>query len=84
MNTAKNLQLLDAGNNNISPATNIESLYYEINQGGVIYRNAIYKHFPVYVHYNNNIDKPIYGDSPIKTNWYGDGNTQQSGQENRP
>lgn len=59
MNTAKNLQLLDAQSNNISPATNIESLYYEINEGGVIYRNAIYKHFPVYVKYNNNIDAPI-------------------------
>lgn len=59
MNTAKNFQLLDDNNNNISPITNIESLYYEVNEGGVIYRNALYQHFPVYVKYNNNIDDPI-------------------------
>ena len=59
MNTAKNFQLLDDNNNNISPITNIESLYYEVNEGGVIYRNALYQHFPVYVKYNNNIDAPI-------------------------
>ncbi len=35
MNTAKNFQLLDDNNNNISPITNIESLYYEVNEGGV-------------------------------------------------
>lgn len=59
MNTAKNFQLLDDNNNNISPITNIESLYYEVNEGGIIYRNALYQHFPVYVKYNNNIDAPI-------------------------
>ena len=59
MNTAKNFQLLDDNNNNISPITNIESLYYEVNEGGVIYRNALYQHFPIYVKYNNNIDAPI-------------------------
>lgn len=59
MNTAKTLQLLDAQNNNISPATNIESLYYEVMDSGVIYRNSIYKHFPIYVKYNNNVDNPI-------------------------
>lgn len=59
MNTAKTLQLLDAQSNNISPATNIESIYYEVMDGGVIYRNSLYKHFPIYVKYNNNIDNPI-------------------------
>ena len=59
MNTAKTLQLLDVQSNNISPATNIESIYYEVMDGGVIYRNSIYRHFPIYVNYNNNIDEPI-------------------------
>jgi hypothetical protein len=27
--------------------------------GGVIYRNSLYRHFPIYVKYNNNIDDPI-------------------------
>lgn len=57
MNTAKTLQLLDVQSNNISPATNIESIYYEVMDGGVIYRNSIYRHFPIYVNYNNNIDE---------------------------
>lgn len=59
MNTAKTLQLLDVQSNNISPATNIESIYYEVMDGGVIYRNSLYRHFPIYVKYNNNIDDPI-------------------------
>ena len=57
MNTAKTLQLLDVQSNNISPATNIESIYYEVMDGGVIYRNSLYRHFPIYVNYNNNIDE---------------------------
>lgn len=52
MVTAKNLQLLDNQGNNISPAVNIETLYYEENRGGTIYRNHIFKHFPVFVKYN--------------------------------
>ena len=59
MNTAKTLQLLDIQSNNISPATNIESIYYEVMDGGVIYRNSLYRHFPIYVKYNNNVDEPI-------------------------
>ena len=59
MNTAKSLQLLDNQYNNISPITNIESIYYEVLDNGVIYRNSLYKHFPIYVKYNNNIDEPI-------------------------
>ena len=59
MITAKSHQFLDDNNNNISPITNIESIYYEINEGGIVYRNALYQHFPVYVKYNNNIDNPI-------------------------
>ena len=59
MNTAKSLQLLDNQYNNISPITNIESIYYEVLDNGVIYRNSLYKHFPIYVKYNNNIDEPF-------------------------
>ena len=49
MFTAKSLQLLDANNNNISPATNIETIYYEYQHGGLVKRNHLFKHFPVYV-----------------------------------
>ena len=52
MVTAKNLQLLDTQGNNISPAVNIETIYYEQMVGNVIHRNHIFKHFPVYVKYN--------------------------------
>ena len=42
MKTARTLQLLDANNNNISPATSIESLYFEMtNNNGVTYRMGI-------------------------------------------
>lgn len=49
MFTAKSLQLLDQNNNNISPATNIETIYYEYKDGGLVKRNHIFKHFPIYV-----------------------------------
>lgn len=52
MFTAKSLQLLDANNNNISPATSIETIYYEYKDGGLVKRNHIFKHFPVYVQHN--------------------------------
>jgi len=52
MQTAKTLQLKDSSNVNISPATNIESLYYEVtDSSGVIYRHNVYPHFPIYVNY---------------------------------
>lgn len=51
MFTAKSIQLLDASSNNISPATNIETIYYEYQQGGLVKRNHIFKHFPVYVNH---------------------------------
>lgn len=52
MVTAKSLQMLDTLGNNISPAVNIETLYYEKEEAGIIYRNHIFKHFPVYVKYS--------------------------------
>lgn len=52
MVTAKNLQLLDTQGNNISPAVNLETLYYEETVNNTVYRKHIFKHFPVYVKYN--------------------------------
>ena len=51
--TAQIIQLKDASGINISPTTNIESLYYESVNGNVIQRKYIYSNFPVYVNYNN-------------------------------
>lgn len=41
MNTARTIQVLDANNNNISPATCIDSLYFEIVDGETTYRMAV-------------------------------------------
>lgn len=42
MFTAKNIQILDSNNNNISPAVGLQSLYYEEEDGQRIYRRPIY------------------------------------------
>ena len=42
MRTARTSQILDANNNNISPATCVESLYFEMtDKGGITYRMGI-------------------------------------------
>ena len=41
MRTARTTQILDANNNNISPATCVESLYFEMTNEGVTYRMGI-------------------------------------------
>lgn len=41
MNTAKTLQLLDANNNNISPAVCVDSLYFEKTDSGTTYRMSL-------------------------------------------
>ena len=41
MRTARTSQILDANNNNISPATCVESLYFEMINEGVTYRMGI-------------------------------------------
>ena len=41
MRTARTSQILDANNNNISPATCVESLYFEMTNDGVTYRMGI-------------------------------------------
>ena len=59
--TAKNFQLLDASGINISPATDITSLYYEIereNQMGgspIVARKYVYSGFPVAVNIDQNV-----------------------------
>ena len=50
LTTAKSIQLLDASGMNISPITDITSLYYEVenpNNKGIISRKYIYDEFPV-------------------------------------
>ena len=41
MRTARTSQILDANNNNISPATCVESLYFEMTDKGITYRRGI-------------------------------------------
>lgn len=48
MTTAQTVQLLDANNNNISPAVCIDSIYYEgTTQTGSTYRYALREKFIV-------------------------------------
>lgn len=42
MFTAKNIQILDSNNNNISPAVGLQSLYYEEEDGDRVYRRPIH------------------------------------------
>ncbi len=55
LTTAKSIQLLDASGMNISPITDITSLYYEVenpNNTGIISRKYIYDEFPIGVNIN--------------------------------
>ena len=47
MNTARTVQVLDANNNNISPATCIDSLYFEMIDNQTTYRMALRDKFIV-------------------------------------
>lgn len=72
MQTAKTIQMRDGSNNFISPATNIESLYYEAagsdeNQN-VIFRHSISQHFPVYMNYGVNSSIKTYTVNTTKPN----------------
>lgn len=64
MKTAKTMQMLDTVNNNISPATGIESLYYEgvkeVNNNKTYYRYPLYNKLPVLTVYDNKINKEDY------------------------
>ena len=55
MTTAQTVQLLDANNNNISPAVCIDSIYYEGTVGSNPYRFALREKFIV----GSNLDNPI-------------------------
>lgn len=72
MVTAKNLQLLDTQGNNISPAVNIETLYYEETRNNTVYRNHIFKHFPVFVKYNGQPEVKHTGELFMNEQLYND------------
>jgi hypothetical protein len=55
MTTAQTVQLLDANNNNISPAVCIDSIYYEGTVGSNPYRFALREKFVV----GSNLDVPV-------------------------
>lgn len=62
LTTAKSIQLLDASGMNISPITDITSLYYEVenpNNQGIISRKYIYDEFPIGVDINPNTEVSI-------------------------
>ena len=65
LTTAKSIQLLDVSGMNISPITDITSLYYEVenpNNKSIISRKYVYDAFPVGVNIDPinliNIGKP--------------------------
>lgn len=61
--TAKSLQLIDASGINISPTTDLTSLYYEVerkyNDTSIIARKYVYSGFPVAVNIDPNINTNI-------------------------
>ena len=60
MTTAQTVQLLDANNNNISPAVCIDSIYYEGSVDNATYRYALREKFIV----GANLDNPIIDRKP--------------------
>lgn len=58
LTTAKSIQLLDASGLNISPITDITSLYYEVANpnNNIVSRKYVYSGFPVSVNVNNSMD----------------------------
>lgn len=60
MQTAKSLQLMDDNGINISPITNIESIYYEVIENNVVYRKFLYDNFPVYTNFNAEVEEHQY------------------------
>jgi hypothetical protein len=51
---------MDDNGINISPITNIESIYYEVTENNVVYRKFLYDNFPVYTNFNATIDEFSY------------------------
>lgn len=73
MQTAKSLQLMDDNGINISPITNIESIYYEVTENNVVYRKFLYDNFPVYTNFNATADEYSYvntGNNPLEVGYY--------------
>lgn len=73
MQTAKSLQLMDDNGINISPITNIESIYYEVTENNVVYRKFLYDNFPVYTNFNATVDEYSYvntGNNPLEVGYY--------------
>lgn len=54
--TAKSIQLTDENGVNISPITNLESIYYETLKENIVYRNYIYSNFPVHTNISTNCE----------------------------
>ena len=62
LTTAKSIQLLDASGMNISPITDITSLYYEVansSNSNIISRKYVYTGFPVAVNIKNEVISKI-------------------------
>lgn len=62
LTTAKSIQLLDASGMNISPITDITSLYYEVaspNNDNIITRKYVYQGFPIGVNISTNVEASI-------------------------
>ena len=73
MQTAKSLQLMDDNGINISPITNIESIYYEVTENNVVYRKFLYDNFPVYTNFNADVIEHSYvntGNQPLEVGYY--------------
>ena len=73
MQTAKSLQLMDDNGINISPITNIESIYYEVTENNVVYRKFLYDNFPVYTNFNADVVEHSYvntGNQPLEVGYY--------------
>lgn len=68
--TSKSLQLTDENGVNISPVTNLESLYIETEQNidgvNTVYRQYIYQNWPVHVDYMNNPNVKWKSDKKIE------------------
>ena len=67
MTTARTAQILDSNNNNISPATSIESLYFEMTSKNVRYRMSLRSRFMVA---DNTIDWNEYKNVDTKDDNY--------------
>jgi hypothetical protein len=64
---------MDDNGINISPITNIESIYYEVTENNVVYRKFLYDNFPVYTNFNADVVEHSYvntGNPPLEVGYY--------------